>query len=129
MKKIATKILIIFMIISCIILTGSYNTKASFWEKVQTQANNFITHGSEGTTDLTGGAQETVNGIGRVLTTIGLVVILVGFLILGIKYMVASSEEAAKIKKQIVGLAISSIVLFGAYTIWRLVGTTLERIF
>ena len=49
------------------------------------------------------------------------ILIIVGLLIIGIRYMMASPEEAAKLKGQLVGLVVSGIVIFGAYSIWALV--------
>ena len=110
-------------------MSQANKAKASFWQNVEGQANKFIAAGGNNSIDLTSGAEGAVEGIGQVLTTIGIAIILVGFLVLGIKYMVASPEEAAKIKKQIVGLSISAVVLFGAFSIWKLVGTILEEKF
>ena len=129
MKKIITKTLVILTISACIFGCQTQVFAGSFWSGIEKQADNFIKAGEESPIDLTSGAQKTVEGIGQLLTTIGFAIILVGFLILGIKYMTASPEEAAKVKKQLVGLSISAVVLFGAFAIWRLVGTILENQF
>ena len=42
--------------------------------------------------------------------------------------MMASPEEAAKIKGQLVGLVISAIVIFGAWGIWSLVVRALQSV-
>jgi len=39
---------------------------------------------------------------------------------MGVKYMAASPEERGKLKGQLVGIAVSAFVLFGAYGIWRM---------
>ena len=39
---------------------------------------------------------------------------------MGIKFITASPEEQGKIKGQLIGLAISTVVILGAYTIWKL---------
>lgn len=67
-----------------------------------------------------------VNDVGSMLTTIGVAIVMVGILILGIKYMMASPEEAAKIKGQLVGLSVSAVVIFGALGIWNFVKGILE---
>lgn len=49
---------------------------------------------------------------------IGVVIIVGAFL--GIKFMTAGVEEKAEIKKTLIPYVISSVVLVGAYGIWRL---------
>ena len=39
-----------------------------------------------------------MDGVGTILTTIGAVIVLVGILVIGIQYMMATPEEAAKLK-------------------------------
>ena len=39
---------------------------------------------------------------------------------MGIKFITASPEEQGKIKGQLIGLAISAVVILGEYTIWKL---------
>lgn len=69
-----------------------------------------------------------INDLANILTTIGVAVVLIGLLIVGMKYMVATPEEAAKLKTKLVGLVISGIVIIGAYGIWRLAITFFEGI-
>ena len=38
--------------------------------------------------------------------------------IMGIKYMVANPEEKAKLKTQLIGLVVATIVIFAAQFIW-----------
>ena len=100
---------------------GSGGSGSSFWSEIQGQADSFVGQGKNGSTaDLSSFGNAAV-GVGQVLTTIGLAVVMVGYLILGIKYMMASPEEAGKIKGQLVGLTVSAIVIFGAYGIWNAV--------
>ncbi len=62
-----------------------------------------------------------VNGIAGILVTIGVIVVLAGLLVVGIKYMTATPDEAAKLKTSFVGLAVSGVVIVGAFGIWKLV--------
>ncbi len=68
------------------------------------------------------------NGIGdilkpivEILTAIGVIVLVAVTIIMGIKYMFATPEEAAKLKQQLIGLVVSSVVVLGAAAIWRMV--------
>ncbi len=57
--------------------------------------------------------------IAKILTMIGTGVVIICAIVIGIKYMVASPDEQAKLKKQMVGLVVATIVIFGAYGIWK----------
>lgn len=65
-------------------------------------------------------------GLGSILTTIGGVIVLVGILVIGIQYMMATPEEAAKLKTKLVGLVVAGIVILGAWGIWSLTLTFLN---
>jgi hypothetical protein len=114
------KIAVIFILM--IVFLGCVHVEASWWNNIEKQAGNFIKQGQNETVINVNSDKvvNAINSIGQVLTTIGLSVSLVVGLILGIKYMTASPDEAAKIKKQLVGLVISTGVLVGAFTIWSL---------
>ena len=69
-----------------------------------------------------------VTGLGGILTAIGVGIVFAGFLIIGIKYMMATPEEAAKLKTKLVGLAVAGIVIVGAWGIWSLAITFFNSI-
>lgn len=92
------------------------------WEEINGRAHSFIT--SNTTQDFQ--AENFVNGAANILTTIGVVIVFIGILVMGINYMVATPEEAAKLKVKLVGLIIAGIIILGAYAIWRFVGDTLS---
>ena len=39
---------------------------------------------------------------------------------MGIKYFISSPEEQAKLKGQLIGVVVSAVVIFGAYSIWKM---------
>ena len=69
-----------------------------------------------------------MDGVGTILTTIGAVIVLVGILVIGIQYMMATPEEAAKLKVKLVGLVVAGVVILGAWGIWNLTLTFLAGI-
>ena len=73
-------------------------------------------------------SSELINTAANILTTIGVIIVLAGILITGIMYMFATPEEAAKLKVKIIGLVIAGIIIIGAFSIWKFVGTMLEDI-
>ena len=109
----------IFCILMLIILFTSATCYASEWGDISGAADDFIKHGEKGKLD-TVEINKLIQGLGNILTTIGVVVVFGGLLVIGIKYMVATPEEAAKLKTKLVGLAVAGVVVIGAYGIWRL---------
>ena len=57
----------------------------------------------------------------EILTAIGVIVLVAVTVIMGIKYMFATPEEAAKLKQQLIGLVVSSVVVLGSAAIWKVV--------
>lgn len=72
---------------------------------------------------------ETVLPIGQMLTAVGVAVLFGGIIVLGIKYMMSEPEQKGKLKQQLVGLVVSGVVIFGAYTIWRVAYNFFNQIF
>lgn len=99
------------------------------WSSIDGQARGFIANGAANGGNLIteSSMKPLVGGLANILTTIGAVIVLAGLLIIGIKYMVATPDEAAKLKTKLVGLAVSGVVILGAYGIWKLVGEFLQR--
>ena len=84
-----------------------------------TRANGFIDRGDDTDTITDNALVGPVVGIGRLLMGIAAVVLVIVTIVMAIKYMVADPQEQAKLKTQLVGLAISAAVIFGAFTIWQ----------
>jgi len=60
-------------------------------------------------------------GLGQILTTIGAGVMVAVVTYMGIKYLTAGPEAQAKLKVQLIGVIVSGVVIFGSYTIWKIV--------
>ena len=113
----------IFLTLTILIFATSITSYATDWSTIQGQADTFINNGGNGQN--VGNVNELIQGIGNILTTVGVVIVLAGLLIIGIKYMVATPEEAAKLKTKLIGLAVAGVVIIGAYGIWQLAGSFL----
>ena len=89
----------------------------------------FISEGSE--TDLNFIDDETfdsLNDICMFLTAVGLTILVCVTLIMGIKYMMATHNDKAKLKKRLIGLLIASFVIFFSYTIWSTIVNQMESV-
>lgn len=127
MKKIK-KICIVLLITLFIVLTPSYQVYAI--GDIISGADGFITTGEGATTADNGLSQESVinmsNQILGVLIPVGAVVAVLMAAYLGIKFMTGSAEEQAKVKEMMTPYIVGCIVVFGAFTIWKLVVSVLS---
>lgn len=114
--------------ILCILICINTPTYALSWSEISAEANAFIGAGNTNATLLSDETGNLVTGLASILTTIGVIVVLIGLLVIGIKYMMATPEEAAKLKTKLVGIVISGIVIIGAWGIWNLTYTFLNSI-
>ena len=64
--------------------------------------------------------QNTSTMIYNILLTLGICVAVIVSAILGIKFMIGSAEENAKISDSLVPFVIGCIVIFGAFGIWKI---------
>lgn len=61
--------------------------------------------------------------LGQILTMVGAGVMVAVTLYMGIKYLTSGPDAQAKLKTQLIGLVVSGVVIFGAYSIWKMVVT------
>ena len=127
MSRIFEKILmvivisLILVINSCQIVLG-----ADFWGDIFKTGENFI---NEGKAASGSGASITVNEVELqhsievlydALFRLGVVVTVIIGGTLGIKFMVASADDKAKVKESMVPYIIGCVAIFGAFTIWKI---------
>jgi len=65
--------------------------------------------------------EKTSDYIYNTLLGIGIMVAIVVAMVLGIQFMAASADEKAKVKEALMPYVVGCIVVFGAFTIWKLV--------
>lgn len=120
--KIAIKIISIISIVLVLISIMQVPCNAAIDIKnIQGSAENFLSTGdkNQNNTISVSDMKEELLPIAEILTMIGTGVVIICAIVIGIKYMVASPDEQAKLKKQMVGLVVATIVIFGAYGIWK----------
>ena len=132
-----SKILIILFILQIIILPVQSNA-TSIWDDIFSSGDKFIQKGKEQATSSnqqSGGSvisdkeiKEANSDIFNILLSVGIVLaVLVGG-VLGVKFMIASAEDKAKIKEAMIPYVLGCIVIFGAFGIWKLLVTLLSSI-
>jgi len=65
--------------------------------------------------------KETSDTIYNTLLAIAIMVAVVVAMVLGIQFMVASADEKAKVKEALMPFVVGCIVVFGSFTIWKVV--------
>lgn len=91
-------------------------------------ADNFIEDGkNEKNVGLDEGViQDLSNTVYNILFILGIVIAVIWGLVIAIKFITGSVEEKAEVKKTLIPYVAGCVVLFGAFTIWKLVVTILQ---
>ncbi len=127
--KICLKIINLVAIITILLNFMSifyYDSYAATYDKMMKDAKQFLNTGKSESQDMSGKMNkltEELVPLGQLLTTIGAGVLVAVTTYMGIKYVTSGPEAQAKLKQQLIGVIVSAIVIFGAYGIWKTVGT------
>ena len=112
MKNVWKRIISILIVTVCLIGIFSIENRVSAvsLKEMATDIEDFKKAGDKLTVN-TGEMEKEFAGLGKILTTITY---------MGIKYFISSPEEQAKLKGQLIGVVVSAVVIFGAYSIWKM---------
>lgn len=116
MKTKIFKLLIVVLILG---IAFSVPARAATLASMATKASTFLGKGADAAID-TGDLEKEFADLGAILTTIGAGILLIATAYMGIRYFMANPDEQARLKTQLIGLAVSAVVVFGAVSIWRL---------
>lgn len=91
-------------------------------------ADNFIEDGkNEKNVGLDEGViKDLSNTMYNILFVLGIVIVVIWGLVIAIKFITGSVEEKAEVKKTVIPYVAGCVVLFGAFTIWKVVVTILQ---
>lgn len=70
--------------------------------------------------------KEMSDMIYNILLILGIVIAVIVGMVIGMKFMTGGAEEKAKVKEMLVPYIAGCIVIFGAFTIWKIVVTILQ---
>lgn len=117
---IKNKILIIIMVFIMLMIPIKSFASAEI-DDVINDGDIFMNHAKDPSTVINVDDVKKVSGdIYNIVFAVGLVIDVVVGLIIGIKFMISTVEEKAKIKEILTIYIIGSIVLFGSFTIWKI---------
>ena len=119
-KSIFIKLLI--CIIFIVILSNSFCVSSSYaLGDVFSSGKLFLEKGNDiGDTINTEALEETSDTIYNTLLAIAIMVAIIVGMVLGIQFMAASADEKAKVKEALMPYVVGCIVVFGAFTIWKI---------
>lgn len=90
-------------------------------DEVLTEAENFINAGkNKGTKIDTDSLKTASNTLYNMLLAIGIVIAVIVGMYLGVKFMLSSAEDKAKVKESLVPYIAGCVIIFGAFIIWKL---------
>lgn len=126
MKKVVLILILVYLLISNFY---SYTYAYGFDENktITGMAENWIDLGREGNEDkLMDVKTKHWNLLAGVLTGAGIWIILISGSILGIRFMLASPDQKADVKKSLVIWSVGSVIILGAFTIWKILINILD---
>ncbi len=122
------KLLISIIVFSIIVFSGSYNYYSNAdtdFDSTISQGDSFISTGKKKQSDIKtiNGSKfsKTVKKVYNSLLVTGMAVSVVIIGVMGVKIIKGSAEEKAEIKEQMLPYIIGCGVMFGAFTIWKIV--------
>lgn len=126
-SQVIIKICVIILLFQFMYIPLSY---ASFWGDIFKSGDEFLNEGKKSSGNVINGDQveDEFNKIYNILFAIGVALSVIVGAILGIKFMVGSVEEQAKIKETLIPYVIGCVIIFGAFGIWKLLVTLLSSI-
>lgn len=114
--------LLIVLAIIFIPVTTFAADEVKTWDQLVQDADTFINKGKEKDIINSSDVATTIMPIAQALVAVAAGVLVVVTCIMGVKYATTTSpQDQAKLKKQLIGLVVSIIVVFGAHAIWTIV--------
>ena len=131
-NKLTKKIILvlIFSLISCIIFTSTVyaeetesaetESRAQTLDQMLSSADAFLETGSDDAIE-TGKLKETSDYIYNTLLVIAVAVAVIVGAYLGVKFMLETAEDKAKLKESLIPFVVGCFIIFGAFGIWKIV--------
>lgn len=131
MKKVISIILIIIITLAVLLSMQSYTYATGHTAgEVIKEADGFIQKGQAGANGLITQEKlkELSDTIYNILLVVGIIAAVLIGVLLGIKFITAGVEGKAEVQKALIIYVMGCVVVFGAFTIWKIVVTVLQGI-
>lgn len=131
MKKVISILLIVTTILALLfgLQSCTYATGHTAGEVIK-EADGFIQKGQSGANGLITQEKlkELSDTIYNILLVVGIIAAVLIGVLLGIKFITAGVEGKAEVQKALIIYVMGCVVVFGAFTIWKIVVTVLQGI-
>ena len=121
-SQIIIKIIILLIMLQPILITTSQAN--DYWSNILDTGNGFLEQGKDSNNEEPVIDQKAfkveIEKLYNMLLIIGIILAVLIGAILGIKFMIGSIDEQAKIKELLIPYVVSCIIIFGAFGIWKL---------
>ena len=112
--------ILIILLMICLIPIRTFAGTAI--DDVLGDGDTFISHADSADTVINTSKLQSFSGdVFNLILAIGMVIAVIVGIVLGIQFMISSVEEKAKVKEILIVYVIGCAVLFGAFTIWKIV--------
>lgn len=132
MKKVISILLIVTTILALLfgLQSCTYATGGHTAGEVIKEADGFIQKGQAGANGLITQEKlkELSDTIYNILLVVGIIAAVLIGVLLGIKFITAGVEGKAEVQKALIIYVMGCVVVFGAFTIWKIVVTVLQGI-
>ena len=118
MNKKIVGIFVILLILISILILPTHNVFAV--SDVFEAGDKFLENGTNNPINMNA-MKTTSDKLYNILFSIGIVVMFIVGTIIGIKLIVASAEDRAKVKESLIPYIVGCVVILGAFTIWKIV--------
>ena len=132
-KKILILTIFIILLVKLCFPTITFAEEFSIdtWDQMEEKLDKFEEKGKTKVVISSSEVAEIIMPIAQILVAVASGVLVVVTAVMGVKYATVGSsspDEKAKMKKQLVGLVVSVIVVFGAQAIWALIYNLMKDI-
>lgn len=124
MKNIISKIIMVLIIISTLIVYIPTVSNAGWIDEIFKDAKDFLdTPVNTAVTNRVDDDKiiDTSMYIYNILVTVGIIIAAVVILVLGIQIMTGSIEQKAKAKEMLIPFIVGVVIIFGSLAIWRFI--------
>ena len=130
--NIAKKVILVVMIMMILlnVMQGFTMAAGISWDSITNSAKGFINKGEKNGSNTFSDQdiEDLTVPLAKILTAVGTIVIIIVIIVLGIKYSMATPDEAAKLKQQLIGVVVAGGVIFGAVMIWRIMYDIMDNV-
>lgn len=119
-KGILLKVIILIILINILLNIFSLSVSNAVGD-IFTKGKEFLSEGETVSTTIdTEQLKKTSDYIYNILLAMAIIIAIIVAMVLGIQFMAASADEKAKVKEAIIPFVVGCIVVFGAFTIWKI---------